>query len=217
MVVLIISCSKVDIKIDPQFPILNAGSQSFEYYYDFSETLNIPMDTLQLKTIQNVAIGDAFYTAFYYLNDSSELYIHNNETKRIIYNFLPLRYEKGNYYETIESYYIYDVNEVCILKDNMAIGDSWFTTRIGKSDMDTLNYKIEITDIIPEFSTREYNYKNVFKIKQTISAISSKGVLVNTDVSYHFYNKDYGIIRKEIPPIQSGTYSRVIFDRIINY
>jgi len=210
-----ISCSKDNLQPIPQFPLTQSGSVSFAYHFDFEEPDFFPTDTLNLKTVEHIGIMDHYYTAFYMAEDSAFPYFHDKDTKRLIYNFLPVRYEDGNYYEVIEYSLPADKYEICMLKDNLSVGDRWESTIIRDGDNDTLIYSFEVVDQFPEFSVNQYNYRNVTRIRQEVYAFNGSGIKIDIYESYHFYNKDFGIIRREIPPYQSGTYGKIIFDRII--
>ena len=216
ILIVFLSCSEQNLE-GPQtkhFPLLNDGNLSLQYYFDYDESIQTPekLDTLNLITKKNIEIYHNFYTAFYY-RDSSDLYIHDRETNRIIYNFLPIRYEDGNYYEVIENINELDNYEVLVLKDSISAGDKWETVSVQRDD--TLHFKLEVMEFMPKYTSRSYTFYDVYKLKQIITRVTESGYVVQNDVSFHYYNKKYGIIRKEIPPYQSGTYVTVIFDRLI--
>lgn len=210
-----ISCSKDNLQPTPQFPVTGVGQLDFEYYYDFEDPDHFPSDTLHLKTVANVEINDHLYTAFFNAVDTVPSNFEDKDSKRLIYNFLPVRYEDGNYYEVIEYSFPAENYEICMLKDNLSVGDRWESTIIRDGDNDTIIYSFEVVDQFPEFSVNHHNYRNVTRIRQKVYAFNGSGIRIDIYESYHFYNKDLGIIRREIPPYQSGTYGKVIFDRII--
>ncbi len=215
VLMMVTSCSKENIKSGPEFPITKSGTLNFEYNFDYTNPTPPPSDTLQLKTIQNVNINIASYTAFYYLNDTSDFYIHDKKTGRITYNFLPVRYEDGNYYEIIENYPFIGKREVLVLKDDLTVGEIWSDTIYSERDDETTVYLFEVQDKLATYSPGQFTFQDVYKIRQLIKSPDSNTNPSDDAISFHYYNKDFGIIRKEIPPYQSGTYGTVIFNRLI--
>lgn len=210
-----LSCSTDKIKTNPAYPITRNQELEFEYYFDSENDNSFSPDTIKIKAIESVDINNKLYTVFY--NDSnSSLHIHDKETYRIIYNFLPVRYENGNYYQVIDPPLATGESDICILKDGIRKGDGWFFEVVLQEDDMTLIHIFEVSDEIPIYTTGHYIYNNVFKIRQLIQFIdNTNGNVVQEYISYHYYNKEFGIVRKEIPPYLSGTFGLIIFNRII--
>ena len=196
------SCLDKDIEPTDQFQLFNR-SLIFEYYY-FNEE-EWPTHVLRLKLIEK-KFNNKLYYAFYddESNPTPSFVLHDKDGE-LDFNFLPVRYENGNYYE-----YRGGDKEVLILKDKIKTGDSWKETFDENEDL--ITYTFEVVAIFSTFYEFGIEYKDVYKIKETFETNNTEKN--RSPSSYHYYNKENGLIRREIPTYQSGTYGPITFNRV---
>lgn len=202
ILILILSCSKEITEPVNQFPLFNSEDLEFVYSYDGNMDFAYP---LRLRVKKSEMLGNKPYYTFYD-NGSNPVppFQYMKEYEMLNYNFLPVRYQGGRYFEYRESF------EIVILKDNIKKGDTWFSVFHNGSCLFTYTFKV--LDKFSTFNAGGSVYKNVFKIQETIH---SKRIGCSDDLtSYHYYNMTNGIIRREIPVYQSGTYVGINFDRV---
>lgn len=201
---LVTSCNEETARPDPQFRLFDNQTLSYNYYYDFEGWEQLPLLDLQLQLVAGLKVNDKVYCGFSYYETQIHDFDLSNDDDILDFNFLPIRYENGNYYE-FRRYY-----ELVVLKDDLRLGDSWeqsFEVRDGE----TITHKFKLIDIKAVYQAGSHQYENVFQIKETIHANDS-----GTDdgiTSMHFYSHSLGIIRREIPMYISGTYGPIVFNR----
>ena len=195
-----ISCSEEEPAPTNQFNLLMDKHLKFEYYYEGSGN----QETLRLKLIEGVEFNNTLYYGFY--DDGSvpqPSFALHNKNGILDFNFLPLQYKNGNYYE------LRGTNELLILKDDVQKGDSWTETYDDFGNLSTHTFLV--VAVFPSFNEFGIEYKDVYKIQETKSSTNPG---TNGDlISYHYYNKLKGIIRREIPVHESGTFGAITFNR----
>jgi len=200
---LVTSCNNEDDETAsaPQFNLVADSLILLEYYYDFDGEW--PVEELLLQLVENVEIGNNTYAGFSAPNLTFNGFDQNDDGI-LDYNFLPIRYENGYHYERREN------REVVVLKDGINLGDSWSDEFIYESG-DTSRYTFDVVAFYETYNEFGIDYENVYQIKETFHFSSAS----HAQISTHYYNEEYGIIRREIPYYISGTYGPIIFNRII--
>lgn len=197
---LLISCSLEEPEPTDQFNLFKEENLKFEYSVEGSDNQEI----LNLKIVERVERNNTLYYGFYdngsVPQPSFTLHMENDV---LGFNFLPLRYKNGNYYE------LRGDKELLILKDEIQKGDSWIETYDDFGHTSTHTFKV--VALFPSFKEFGTEYKDVYRIQETKSSTNPG---TNGDlVSYHYYNKLKGIIRREIPVHESGTFGSITFNR----
>jgi len=204
MILLLSACAKETKLQEPEFELFsNETTLKFEYYYDWEEEdEQWPIEELELK-VEDVEIEDQTYTGFKNLNEPKPAFDLHKETGVLDFNFVPIRYENGNYYARR------GIREIVILKDNIELGDIW-TEEFVNDDGTPVNYALEVIALHEIYDEFGIEYENVFQIKETLEYPN----ITIDQTAMHYYNKEIGIIRKEIPQYISGTYGPITFNRI---
>jgi hypothetical protein len=200
LVFIITSCSNDGLEPINQFPILDSRDVKFEYYYGNPDQW--PVNVLDLKVVEGIELNGKLYSAFFDNNSNPKpTNIISDDLGMLAYNFLPIRYEDGNYYE-------YRGKDVLILKDNIKQGDSWIEI-FHENEIET-TYSFEVISIHSTFSEHGILYDDVYEIMETISFPDNGS---DDFISHHYYNKEIGIIKRVVPAYQSGAYLETTFIR----
>jgi len=195
------SCNEESIEPTPQYQLFRNQNLTYEYYYAFEDWEQSSLDELQLQLVEGLNLDNNFYYGFSNSGNHTPSFDLSNNDDILDFNFLPIRYENGNYFE------LRSEGELIILKDNMNLGDNWeHIIEIGE---DTLTYTFEVVQVYDTYNANSYQYDNVFQVNETVESTSTG---YDVSVSMHFYNKDFGIIRREIPQYVSGTYGPIVFN-----
>ena len=197
------SCSKEDVKPEPRFNILNNTSLTFEYYFDFEDIGQMPVNKIDMD-IKEYKFKGKDYFAFSYSGGTKPAFTYSHNDDILEYNFLPIRYEDGNYYELRGNH------ELIILKDNIKVGDSWSSDFHLENDEVITTFSFKVLEKYAVYEEFGIKYNDVFVLQETLSGSNTSNELV----SLHYYNYKNGIIRREIPMYVSGTYGPITFNRI---
>ena len=199
------SCNEESIKPEPQFQIFADQTLKYEYYYDYEGWGQWPVNVLQLQVIEGLRFNNKLYNGFSNSDDSKPDFDLSNGDDVLDFNFLPIRYENGKYFELRGS------KELIILKDNLRKDDTW-EHNFRTDDEEIITYTFEVLEKHQVYKANKDEYQNVFQIKETFHTNNPGS---NGDqISMHFYNRQMGIIRREIPVYVSGTYAPIVFNRI---
>lgn len=193
------SCADENIEPGPQFQLFADKTLKFEYSYNYDHN-HWPMWELNLSLVDGLEINDRLYTAFAYSDGSKSSF---GDDSILDYNFLPIRYERGLYYE------YRCTNEVVILKDKLKQGDTW-TSEFQCGD-EIITYTFEVVEKHETYNEFGVEYADVFQVRE-IAHTDKPGS--SGAISMHYYNKEKGIVRREMPMYVSGTFGPMFFNRI---
>lgn len=202
---IITSCNNEDeeIVLEPEFALFSNSIQKFEFYFEDTSFEPNNANELELLIVEDVEIEDKLYTGFEHLDETNSFFVQPNQDNILDYNFVPIRYEDGNYYELREQ------GEVVFLKDDMNVGDVWFMEFID--DQKTIIYTFELINIFEIYNELETTYEDVYQVKEVID---NSYLTIDNQTSMHYYNKEVGIIRREIAIYISSAYLPITFNRV---
>lgn len=199
-----LSCSDHNFEPKQQFPLTRMDTLKFEYFFDFDDQqLPGSGEQLEIETVNGLRFKNKSYVGFTRVDKSQSLF--NGDDSILIFNFLPIRYQDGQYFE-----YRYD-HEVIILKDNVKKGDRW-KTHFSNNDRSVTTHTFDVVEKYAVYEKFGIQYYDVFQVRETWHNNSRNNY--DDALTMHYYNKDRGIIRREMPVYVSGTYGAVIFNRI---
>jgi len=202
---IVTSCNNENLEtaLEPEFSLFANSIQKFEFYFEDANFEPNNADELELLIVENVEIEDKLYTSFEHLDETKSFFIQPNQDNILDYNFVPIRYEDGNYYELREQ------GEVIFLKDDMNVGDVWSMEFIDNQK--TIIYTFELVNIFEIYNELETTYEDVYQVKEVID---NSYLTIDNQVSMHYYNREVGIIRREIAIYISSAYLPITFNRI---
>lgn len=213
LVLILCSCKNDKLSPDLTFNIVESKELKFDYSHAFIG-LDLPTYVLSLKT-KALNLNQQDYHA-YFNNESSPTpnFTFGISENYLVSNFLPIRYEDGNYYEYkgLNSFYgVASSEETIILKDNIQKGDQW-TSEVSTDDGDTIVYNFEVVDKHDVYNEFGIEYRDVYQIKEWfVQRQPSSG---HDIITMHYFNRENGIVRREVPTYVSGTYGPIVFNRI---
>ncbi len=213
LVLFLSSCSKDAIEPNPQFNFFENKQLSFEYYDPTVIADYLIISDLKIK-VEQVRLNGRDYQGFYdHENFPTPIFALSATENLLGFNLLPIRYENGNYFEyrgTHNFWGIESTNEVLILKDDLKKGDEWMSAQVLDNG-ELLTHEFEVIEQHDVFVKFGIEHLDVFQIKETMT---SNNPLVDKSISMHFYNREKGIIRRELPHQVSGTFSSLILSRM---
>ncbi|MEM7368043.1 MAG: hypothetical protein AAF587_05540 [Bacteroidota bacterium] len=205
------SCNSWDLQPRNNFRLFDNETLVFDYYFDFGQSTDPSSNyTMAIRLQDGVEVEGGVYHAFFDQNSNPVPNFILGEDNQLIYNLLPIRYEDGNYFEYRGQTLTDERKEVLILKNNIQKGDSW-EQRFERTDFEFI-YSFEVVEFFETYNGFGIEYDNVYKIKESVFP-SPLGAF-DPYISYHYYNRDMGIVRREIPIYVSGAFSPVTFNRI---
>ncbi len=128
----------------------------------------------------------------------------NGDGDTLKYNFPPIRYSRGTYYERRGD------RDIAILNDSIEVGDKW-TARSASEKYNSNSISFEVISKGTHHIASKI-YDDVYLVKEI-----EKSWRENSDemISYHYYSKTHGIVKRDIDTYVSNYYCNAVFEKLM--